>query len=492
MSLKNRTVGALSWSLLQEAAQRIIQLGIGILLARLLLPAEFGLIAMLTVFIAVAQVLLDSGFVAALIQRKEVSDLDQNSVFYFNILMSLVLATGLCVAAPWIAEFYHQPQLTSLTRWLSAILVINALVVVQSALLIRQLNFKRLTLIATASTAVSGVVGLALAWRGFGVWSLVGQQLAASTMRACLYWRFNKWRPRWIFSAKALREMFAFGSGMAASSVVNTLFENLYALVIGKLFSAAALGFYSRAETLQNLPAQSLASVVGRVTFPVFSSLQGDIARLRNGLRKAITSITFLHFPLMIGLAAVARPLVLLLLTDKWAPSVPYLQLLCFVGLWYPLHLLNLNALLAVGRSGLFFRLEVIKKLLTVLNVLITFRWGIQAMICGQIVNSLLCFFINSYYSKRFVGYSTWQQMRDVSPCLGAAAAMGLVVAFIHVPVPFAHLGQLGFKVFLGLSIYGGLALFFGFPALGYLQEMLHARRAGWPEDRAPATIPVQ
>ena len=210
--------------------------------------------------------------------------------------------------------------------------------------------------------------------------------------------------------------MFAFGSGMAASSVVNTLFENLYALVIGKLFSAAALGFYSRAETLQNLPAQSLASVVGRVTFRVFSSLQGDITRLHNGLRKAITSITLLHFPVMIGLAAVARPLVLLLLTDKWAPSVPYLQLLCFVGLWYPLHLLNLNALLAVGRSGLFFRLEVIKKLLTVSNVLITFRWGIQAMICGQIVNSFLCFFINSYYSKRFVGYSTWQQMRDVSP----------------------------------------------------------------------------
>jgi len=477
-SLKRKTLGALTWSLVQELSQRGLQFVIGIVLARLLGPKEFGMLAMVTIFIAVSQALVDSGFGSALIQRKEPTEADECSVFYFNIFLGFLMAGLLCLAAPWIAQFYDQPQLTSLVRALSAVLIINSISVVQNALMVRRLDFKRQAIVAVASMSVSGVTALILAWRGFGVWSLVAQQIIASAVRTVMLWRINTWRPKWIFSVKSLRELFGFGSGMMASALTNRIFDNLTSLVIGKAFSAVTLGFYSRAVTLQDTVSQSLANVANRVTFPVFSQLQHDPERMKRGLRKAMTTLAFVQFPLLIGLAAVAKPLILFLLTEKWAPSIPYLQLLCFAGLLYPVHLLNLNVLTALGRSDLFFRVGVIKRVVQVITLLITFRWGVLAMVWGQVANSVLAFFINSYYTKRFIGYSIPSQLRDLFPYCAAASVMGLIVHLANLPLAPGNIVQIAFKVLLGMVVYLALSRSLRLPALTEITGFFRSRFA--------------
>ncbi|MGZ4960928.1 MAG: lipopolysaccharide biosynthesis protein [Limisphaerales bacterium] len=476
MSLKHKTLNALSWSLVQEIAGRGLQLGVGILLARLLGPKEFGLLAMLTIFIAVAQALVESGFASALIQRKEPTEADECSVFYFNLLIAGLLVGLLYLVAPWIAQFYKQPQLTALMRALSCILLINSGCVVQNALMVRRLDFKRQAVVAVCSLIVSGVVAVIMAWRGFGVWSLVGQQVSASLMRLMMLWQMNPWRPKWLFSTKSLRQLFAFGSGMMASTLTNQVCDNLMSLVIGRMFSPVMLGFYSRAVTLQDAASQALASMANRVTFPVFSQIQDDPPRMKRAVQKAMTTIAFVQFPMLIGLGAVARPLVLFLLTDKWAPTIPYLQLLCCAGLLYPVHLLNLSVLTSMGRSDLYFRLGVIKRVLQIAAMLVTFKWGVLVMVWGQVVVSFISFFVNSFYTKRFIGYSIPEQMRDLFPYATASCAMGLAVSVATLPIPEGHAGQLFFKIALGAIIYGVLGSVFPFGAVRELKSIVRNR----------------
>jgi O-antigen/teichoic acid export membrane protein len=477
-SFKAKTVSALSWSLIQEFSQRGLQLAIGILLARLLGPKEFGLVAMLAIFFAVAQSLVESGFGSALIQRKELTIADECSVFYFNVFAGLCLACFLCLVAPLIAGFYHQNLLTSLTRVWSVVLVINSFGVVQSALMVRELNFKGQAVISVMSTGVSGAVGLSLAWGGWGVWSLVWQQITFSSVRAGLLWLLNAWRPRWLFSFPSLREMFGFGSGMVAASLVDTLFDNLYSVAIGKLYTPVTLGFYNRAYTFQDIASRLLSAIANRVTFPVFSQLQHDSARLKRGLQKAMTTLAFAQFPLMIGLAVVARPMVLLLLGEKWEPCIPYLQLLCFAGLFYPMHLLNLNVLMARGRSDLFFRLVLIRRALVVVNIVTTFRWGVLAMVWGQVIISVVSYFVNSYYTKRFADYSIPEQLRDVCPYLTASIVMGIVVALVNLPLPAGHVAQFSLKVCTGAIVYWAICCGFHLPALGEIMAIIRRRTA--------------
>ena len=474
-SLKSKSIQALSWSLAHEVFQRALQLGISIFLARLLSPVEFGLIAMLTVFLAVSAALLDSGFGSALVQKRDLNEVDKASVFYLNVCFSVLLVCALYLASPWIADFYDQPQLTSLTRVLSLLLLINSFSLVPKALALRNLDCKRQALFGMASTAISGAVGIPMAWYGYGVWSIVAQQLTAAVVRAGLYWIMGDWRPGFMFRFGALKDMFGFGSRLAASSVLHQFFENLYPLIIGKLFSASTLGYFNRAQTLQAIPAQSLGMVMGRVMLPLFSRLQNDLPRLRQALRKATVSTFFLQVPMMVGLALVAQPLVLLLLTAKWAPAIPYLQLLCFAGLWYPLQLLNLNALLAIGRSDLFFKLEVIKKATIVLSLFITCQWGVTAMIIGHVLTSIGAYYANSFYTGRLIGYSTWQQLRDIAPYFVAAGCMAAVVGFM----PFSGerpAVQLIVKITVGAATYVGLSLVFRFPAMTQIREIISQR----------------
>lgn len=453
-SLKKRTIRALSWSFIQEAGLRGLQLGISIVLARILAPKEFGLVAMLSVFIALAQALVDGGLASALVQAKQPTEAHKCSVFYFNIGASILLAGMLWVAAPWIASFYRQPLLAPMLRVLGLVPVLNGLGLVQNALLIRNLELKKQTGILAASTGLSGVVAAALAWRGFGVWSLVFLYVTQSVARAGLLWLWNGWRPKRLFSLRALGEMLRFGWGMLCSSIVGSVYDNLYPLLIGRFFSAASVGYFNRAQSLQWIASQSLAVVASRVTFPVFSAMQDQSARLRAGLRKALTTISLLHFPMMIGLAVAAKPLILLVFTDKWAPCIPYLQLLALAGLPYPSHVLNLSLLMALGRSDLFFRLEVLKAAAFLGTGLVTFRWGIMAMIWGQLVCSVLAYFLNTYFTKKLIGYSVWEQLRDLYPCLAASVVMGLVVSLVGSLLPAGNVLQLSFRVVFGALVY--------------------------------------
>lgn len=453
-SLKSQTVHALSWSFLESIGLQSVRFVIGIILARLLFPEQFGLIAMLTLFMAVAQSFLDSGFGAALIQKREVTLTDTCSIFYFNIVVGIIAAGILCLVAPWIAAFYNQPILTPLMRALSLIIVINSFGLIQTTLLTKQIDFKTLTKISLIAGIISGIIGVVLALEGFGVWSLVVQQITATLFRTISLWFFSSWRPAMIFSLKPLRKMFGFGSRLLFSDLLNRLFENIYSLVIGKLFSAADLGFFTRARTLEKLPTSTLADMVGRVTFPVFSTIQGDPVRLKRGVKKALTILALINFPLMIGLAVVAHPLVMALLTSKWSECIPYLQLLCVAGLLYPMHMINLNLLQALGRSDLFLRLEIIKKVLVVINISITLQWGIIAMIYGMIFFSFIAYYLNSRYTGILIGYPLREQLRDMFPYLIIALLMSIAIYAVGL-LPFPnHWSMLLIQIATGIIMY--------------------------------------
>lgn len=435
-----------------------VQFVVMIIMARLLLPEEFGLVGMLTIFMAVAQTLVDSGFGHSLIQKSDATADDETSAFYFNIVVAICGTAALWLSAPAIAEFYQTPALVVLTRALSVNILINAFGVVQTALMTKRVDFKRQTQVTITASLVSGVIGVTLAYLGYGVWSLVAQSISVNAVRTSLLWIVHSWRPTGRFRFDALGAMFPFGSRLLASSLLETVFQNIYLVLIGRLFSAADLGFYTRARTFTNVPSSTLSGVVGRVTFPVFSSIQSDKARLKRGVQGALATLAMINFPLMAGLAAVAGPLVNVLLTDKWAPCVPYLQLLCGMGLLYPLHAVNLNVLKAQGRSDLFFRLEVMKKVLVIVAIAITYRWGISALIIGGIASSLLAYLLNSYYSAVFIDYSWREQVWDVMPYLLLSMAMGLCVMAVGQMADCRDVVLLALQVVCGICTYVAMA----------------------------------
>lgn len=431
-NLKRTTTRGMFWSFFERIGEKGIQFVIFIILARLLLPEQFGLIAMLAIFIAIAQSFIDSGFGSALIQKKDANHLDECSIFYCNIVFGFVAAALLFFAAPWIASFYNAPILTRLTQALSLNLIINSFAIVQTALLTKHIEFKSQMTINLSALVISGGIGVTMAYFGYGVWSLVCQSLSSNLVRTILLWVMLKWRPALIFSITSLRTMFNFGSKLLFSGLIDRIYNNLLPVFIGKVFSAADLGFYSRAYSFQQVPVGTITDSVARVTYPAFCSIQDDKPRLKRGVQKALTIMVMLNFPLMFGLAIVAEPLVIFLLTEKWLPCVPYLQLLCGLGLIFPLHVINLNALQAQGRSDLFFRLEVIKKIIAVVLLFVTYRWGISMMIVGQIVCSILCYFLNSYYTGKFLHYSIIEQIIDLSHTFMISTLMAAMVYSIR------------------------------------------------------------
>ncbi|MBN2466022.1 MOP flippase family protein [candidate division WOR-3 bacterium] len=481
--LKAKTLHGLFWSFLERIGQQGIQFAISIILARLLMPAQFGLIAMLNLFMALAQTFLDSGFGSALIQKQDVTRVDESSIFYFNIGVGAVAAGLLCLAAPWIAAFYKTPILTPLTRVLSLNLVINSFGLVQTTLMAKRVDFKTQMKITISSSVLSGVVGIVMAYRGFGVWSLVAQSLGSSVLRTALLWVFNAWRPLWAFSCGSLRSMFSFGSKLLASGLMYTVTDNMYSLVIGKVFSPAALGFYARAASVQRLPLTNLAESVQRVTFPVFSSVQDDKERLKRGLRKVLTTMSLVSLPMMIGLAIIARPLVSVLFTDKWLPCVPYLQLLCLVGTLDPLRRENTNILLAQGRSDLYLKLDVLKKVLELVAIFVTFRWGIMALICGQLVVAVVAYYLNSYYTGRMLGYPILEQVGDLLPTLWLALAMGAGVWAVGLIPLGSQVARLAIQVAAGILAYAALCHVFRLASFKELVDVIRPRLLGSPAE---------
>jgi O-antigen/teichoic acid export membrane protein len=425
-SLKQKTISALIWSFIERVGALSIQAIILIFLARLLQPRDFGLIGMMMFFIAIANTFLDSGFGAALIQKKGADQTDYSTIFYFNLLVSIFLFVAMFFSAPFIAQFYNEPKLIPLTRLLSFNLIINGLGLIQNILLIKKIDFRTQTNVSLIAIFIAGIIGITLAYRGFGVWSLAIQAVSMNLIRTMCLWFYGKWYPSLVFSFIALKNLFGYGSKLLASGLLETFFQNIYLLVIGKVFSAKDLGFYTQAKKIQEMPVANLSAIVGKVIFPVFSSIQDETARLKSGYKKSLKIMVFVSFPIMLGLIVIAEPVIKIFLTEKWLPSVPYIQLLALSGMLYNLQTTNLNILKVKGRSDLVLRLEVIKKMIIVIAIVIGIQWGIQGLIIGMVVTSYINYFINSYYSGLLINYSVKEQITDISPYLAISATMAI------------------------------------------------------------------
>ena len=450
MSLKQKTVSGLIWSFVDTLASQGISFIISIILARLLSPSEFGLIGMITIFIAISQSFINSGFSNALIRKKDATNTDYSTVFYFNLVVGTLFYLILFLSAPAISRFFNEPQLISIVRVISIGLIISSLTIIQRTILTKRVDFKLQARISVIASSVSGIVAVVMAYKGFGVWALVSQTLINQALVSIFLWLWNRWRPILIFSKKSFNELFGFGSKLLVSGLIDTVYNNVYYLIIGKFFSPQELGYYTRAEGFKNLPSQNLNSIISRVTYPILSDIQDDIPRLKSSYKKLISSVMFITFTLMIGMAAVAEPMIHTLIGEKWEPSIIYLQMLSIVGMFYPLHALNLNMLQVQGRSDLFLRLEIIKKLIAIPVILIGIFIGIKAMIMGMFVNTIIAYYLNSYWSGTKIGYSFAEQVKDILPSLFLALVMGISTYFAGKILPFSYPIKLIIQIIFG------------------------------------------
>ena len=455
-SLKQKAAKGVLWSTVERFSVYGVQFVVMIVMARLLTPHDYGLVGMLAIFIAVAQSLIDSGFSQALIRKQDRTDVDNNTVFYFNIVVSALLYLILYVSAPFVADFYDTPQLCSVMRVVCLGIVFNSFAVVQRALLTIRIDFKTQAKAALTAAAISGIVGIVMAWHGLGVWSLVVQQLLNLGVNTGLLWLLSKWRPRLVYSWLSFHELFAFGSKLLASGLLDTVYRNIYPIVIGKLFSASSLGHYTRAHQFSEFPSSNVTGIIQRVTYPVLCEIQNDDVRLANIYRKFLKLSAFVIFPLMAGLAAVAGPFVNIMLGSQWGFCGQLLQVICFSMMWYPVHSINLNLLQVKGRSDLFLRLEVIKKILGVAVLCATAPFGLIVMCYGQIFSSLVSLVINTYYTGKLINVGFVRQMRDLLPttilCLIMFTLILLVNHFIGNDVVELCTGIVVGVVFYSLS----------------------------------------
>lgn len=472
-SLKQKTISGLLWSFMDSFATQGITFIVGIILARLLSPREFGLIGMITVFIAISSSFINSGFGNALIRKQDCTEKDFSTVFYFNLVMGGLFFWILFFSAPAISRFFNEPQLKHIVQVLSFVLIIDSLTIIQRTILTKRIDYKLQTKISIISSIISGTVGLTMAFNGFGVWSLVARQISQQTMNSFLLWIWNQWRPIFVFSTKSFQQLFSFGYKLLISGLIDTLYTNLYYMVIGKYFSAQELGYYTRADQFKSLPSSNLQRIIGRVSYPVLASIQNDTLRLIESYRKLIRSSMFISFVLMLGLAAIARPMILSLIGEKWEPSIIYLQLLCFVGMFYPLHALNLNMLQVKGRSDLLLRLEIIKKVIAIPIILIGIMFGIKEMILGMLVVTLIAYYLNSYWSGRLIGYSFFAQIKDILPSLQLALIISFVVFVEGLLIPLTPLPLLIIQLISGGVLIIGICEAIQFKDYLYIKSIV-------------------
>ena len=447
------TISNLLWRFAERCGAQAVSFLVSIILARLLAPEAYGTIALAMVFINILQVFVDSGMGTALIQKKDADDLDFSSVFYFNIAACLVLYAGLFLAAPSIAQFYGDPALTALVRALSLTVVVSGVRNIQQSYVSRHLLFKRFFFSTIGSTLASAVVGIAMAYAGFGVWALVGQSLSNVVTGTIILWATVPWRPRRMFSWQRLKGLLSFGWKLLISSLLDTGYNNLRNLIIGKLYSSADLAYYNQGDKFPKLVITNINTSIDSVLLPTMSNAQDDPARVRNMTRRSIQVSTYVMAPLMMGLAACAEPLIRLILTEKWLPCVPYLRIFCITSMFYPIHTANLNAIKALGRSDLFLKLEIVKKAVGLTILLCTMWHGVMAMAYSLLLSSVLSQIINSWPNRKLLRYHYLNQLADILPALLLACAMGLAVYCIQF-LGWGDLPTLCVQVPVGAALY--------------------------------------
>lgn len=477
---KSNILASLFWKLMERGGTQGIQFIVSIILARLLSPEEYGIIAIVMVFILLANVFVESGFNTALIQKKDADEVDFSSVLYLSLGVATILYGIIFISAPFIASFYDQPILVKVLRVLSITLFIGAFNSIQNAFVARNMLFKKLFASSLGAVTISGIVGVIAAYSGLGVWALVLQQLTSQLAVALILWFTVKWRPHLTFSITRVKSLFSYGSKLLASGLLDTLYRNLITLIIGRMYTPSMLGYYNRGQQFPQLIVSNINGSIQSVMLPALSAHQDDRKRVKEMMRRAIVSSSFLIFPMMVGMAVVAEPLVKIVLTDKWLPAVPFLQIACFTFALWPIHTANLQAINAMGRSDIFLKLEIIKKIMGLIVLGVSLPFGVYAIAIGGIFSGLIGTFINAYPNKELLNYSYKEQWLDIMPSLLISLIMGGVVYL------FNYLSISAWQILILQIVSGGiiyilLAKIFKIESFTYLvgtmKQLINARK---------------
>jgi len=456
--IKRRALSAVLWSAMDVLSRQAFQLIFSIVLARLLSPEDFGTIALLFLFTGIAGAFIDGGFVGAITQRQDVTLVDESTVFWFNLAMGGAMALALWSLGPLIAKFYDQPILVPLSGLFALNVFLGAIGSMQSTILNKTLQFRTLMKISVVTVLVSGLVGLSMAWLGYGLWSLAAQTLTGTVLNTILLWSLSSWRPAWTFSLLSAKKLFGFGGSLLAAALLEAGYSRAYTLLIGKLYGPHDLGIYSRADNTQMLPVGILTFVLNRVAFPLFSQVAHDKAQLQRGARMAIRGLMFLSVPMMLGLMVVAEPLISTLFGARWLPVVPVMQVLCLSGVLWPLNTINLNLLLSQGHSPLFLRLELVKKSIGIGLLVAGSYFGMMGIAWSQVILSALSFVLASQFTQRQIGYGTLAQVRDLLPSLLVSIPMVACVYWAGLEFQLKPAIALVTLSLLGALVYFGVA----------------------------------
>lgn len=469
---KKSVIGNFIWRFAERCGAQLVTFIVSIVLARILDPKDYGTIALVTVFTTILQVFVDSGLGTALIQKKNADDLDFSSVFYFNFIVCIILYVGMFIAAPYIALFYKDTTLTPVIRVISLTIVISGVKGIQQAYVSKNMLFKRFFFSTIGGTIFSAVLGIAMAYMGYGVWALVAQQLSNTAIDTLILWLTVKWRPKKMFSYERLKGLFSFGWKLLISSLLDTAYNNLRNLIIGKLYSSSDLAFYNQGEKFPKVIVMNINTSIDSVLLPTMSIEQDNPERIKQMTRRAIKTSTYVMAPLMMGLAFCAEPIVRLVLTDKWIFCIPFLRIFCITYMFWPVHTANLNAINAMGRSDWFLRLEIIKKIVGLAILLSTMWFGVMAMAYSLLLSSVLSQIINSWPNRKLLKYGYLEQVRDFAPGILLAVLMGICVHFVeYMSLPM--IVTLVIQIVLGAIIYIVGSAILKLEEFQYLLEMI-------------------
>lgn len=437
-SLKDKTVKGVAWSGIDNVIRFSVSFVVSIVLARLLSPDDYGLIGLIAIFTTICEMLINGGFTTALIRKKDATEDDYNTVFMVNLGMSLFLYAIIFICSPLIADFFNRQELVALTRVSSLGMIVGAFAMVQHTRLTKRIDFKSQTKISFIASITSGIVGILMAFMEFGVWSLVAQNLTSHILRTILLWIVNKWIPKLYFSSTSFHDLFGFGWKMMVSGLLDTIWKELYQVVVGKFYSPATLGQYTRAKQFSTLFSKNLTTVIQRVTYPVLSNIQDEKERLVAAYRRIIKTTMFVTATGMFFLGAISEPLLYCLIGPKWHEAAVYLPLICISGSLYPLHAINLNMLKVQGRSDLFLGLEIVKKTIGLLPLTVCIFYGVLPMLYINLFTGLIAYFLNSYFSGKLLGYSSWMQLKDIAPSYGVASIIAFSIFFLkYLPITY-------------------------------------------------------
>lgn len=470
--MNNKVFSNFMWRFAERCGAQIVTFIVSVFLARILSPEDYGKIALITVFTVILQVFVDSGLGTALIQKKDADDLDFSSVFYFNLVICILLYLGMFIAAPLIAKFYNDISLTPVIRVISITILISGVKGIQQSYVSRNMLFKRFFYATIGGTIFSAIFGISLAYLGCGIWALVAQQLSNTIIDTLILWITVKWRPKRMFSWTRLKGLLSFGWKLLASTLLDTVYTNIRSLVIGKMYSSSDLAFYNQGEKFPSVIVNNINASISSVLLPTLANEQDNCERVKNMTRRAIKTSTYIMAPLMMGLLFCAEPLTRLILTEKWLPCVPFLQIFCITYMFYPIHTANLNAIQAMGRSDLFLKLEIAKKVVGIILLISTMWFGVMAMAYSLLISALTSMLINSWPNKELLNYSFKEQMLDIFPSIIIAFVMGLVVSIISL-FDFSTVLTLTIQIPLGAVIYIFESKLFHLDSFEYLLGIL-------------------